>query len=106
MKLQRCEWGDYESITEVDIDEKMLDFVVTGLEEDCPDFHEYYCFTLEDLEKIAAGETTRWEEIYFSGESSSIHDLAFDLMYSYLNENGKTEMIDQSTSDWEMRVLE
>ena len=106
MKLQRREWGHYEAITEVEIDEKMLDFVVKGLEEDCSDFQDEYCFTLEDLEQIAAGETTPWEEFYFDGYCSSIYDLVFDLMFDYLNENGETEMVDQSMNDWEMGVSE
>ena len=105
MKLQRREYGHYEAITEVEIDKKMLDYVITELKKEVEDFEEIYVFTLEDLEMIAAGKATRYEEIYPSDSYCSLQDLIFDTIYDYVNRYGRTEMIDQQISDWEFTTI-
>lgn len=105
MKLQRREYGHYEAITEVEIDEKMFDYVIAELKKEVEDFEETYVFTLEDLEMIAAGKTTRYEEIYPSDSYSSLYDLIFDTIYDYVNQYGETSIIDQQISDWEFTTI-
>lgn len=105
MKFQRKEYGHYEAVTETEVNEEMLSFVLKELHQEIENFEDLYVFTLKDLEAILSCKDTRWDDIHISDSSNtSITALVYDLGCEYLDYNRTFTITNLSADDWDTSV--